>query len=440
MDFNKKENDILMKVLELVKMVEKDKINIGNNTKINLCLLFAEIDSDNDGEIGYDDLYQYVQKENMIYSKKECEYFIRYYDNDYSSGLSFDEFVNVFLSLYHNQLNEYLGNNIFIVKENDIKDKEYINTLINSIFYLLSFLGKTSYDEDILFNNKEKISKNDFDIIYKDIDKQDREILFNFLDWNKDKVISKEDIKETFFPFKDNTYTQSESYQLEISLTKDKICEYYSWINQIEAKLEEKRICLFKNEEITVNNIFSIFNVNEKEYITVQNIFDVLKYYNMYIDIDIIDLLFNTVNVREQGKLYFEELLSLFLPYDKQINNNVSLKVTFLSMKESTKKEIVNYLYSLIKAEQSIEEKKEEIFQWNNHIIKLQNTYYVFNPKFSSLYISKEEFQSITQTSFLLWNRLTKRRNTDKIMISSIIQSLLPYNTKCYLKNYTFLP
>ena len=48
-----KDNDILMKVLELVKMVEREKINIGNNTKINLSFVFKEIDieKDEDGEV-----------------------------------------------------------------------------------------------------------------------------------------------------------------------------------------------------------------------------------------------------------------------------------------------------------------------------------------------------------------------------------------------------
>ena len=432
-----KDNDILMKVLDLVKMVEREKINIGNNTKINLSFVFKEIDFDEDGEISGEDLYQYTQKERMLYSKKECEYFIRFYDKDYSGGLSFEEFMNVFLSLYHNKLNQYMSNNIFIVKENDIKDKEYVNTLLNSIFFLMTFLGKTK--EIDLLEKDEKISQSEFDERFSTIDKQDREILFSFLDWNKDKFISNDDIKEIFTPFKDNTYTQSDSYQLEIAFTKEKIIEYYSWLSELETNLEEKRKNLFSNEEITVNTIFSLFNLNDNDYITAQNIFDVLKYYNMYIDIKVIDLIFNRINVREQSKLFFEEFISLFLPYDKQINNKISFKVTFLSMKESTKKQIVSYLYLLIKSEQSIEDKKEETFQWRNHIIKIQNIYYLFNPTLSS-YITKEQFALITNTDSLLWHRLTKGINTDTYLISNIIQSLLPYNTASYLKNYIFLP
>lgn len=67
-----KDNDILMKVLELVKMVEREKINIGNNTKINLSFVFKEIDIDEDGEISGEDLYKYAQKEKMLYSKKNA--------------------------------------------------------------------------------------------------------------------------------------------------------------------------------------------------------------------------------------------------------------------------------------------------------------------------------------------------------------------------------
>ena len=432
-----KDNDILMKVLDLVKMVEREKINIGNNTKINLSFVFKEIDFDEDGEISGEDLYQYAQKERMLYSKKECEYFIRFYDKDYSGGLSFEEFMNVFLSLYHNKLNQYMSNNIFIVKENDIKDKEYVNTLLNSIFFLMTFLGKEK--EIDLLEKEERISKNEFDNRFSTIDKQDREILFLFLDWDKDKFISNDDIKEIFTPFKDNTYTQSDSYQLEIAFTKEKIIEYYSWLSELETNLEEKRKNLFSNEEITVNTIFSLFTLNDNDYITAQNIYDVLKYYNMYIDIKVIDLIFNRINVREQSKLFFEEFISLFLPYDRQINNKISFKVTFLSMKESTKKQIVSYLYLLIKSEQSIEDKKEETFQWRNHIIKIQNIYYLFNPTLS-LYITKEQFALITNTNSLLWHRLTKGINSNQFLISNIIQSLLPYNTTSYLKNYIFLP
>ena len=133
-----KDNDILMKVLELVKMVEREKINIGNNTKINLSFVFKEIDIDEDGEISGEDLYKYAQKEKMLYSKKECEYFTRFYDKDYSGGLAFEEFMSVFLSLYHNKLNQYMSNNIFLSKENDVKDKEYVITLLNSIFFLMT--------------------------------------------------------------------------------------------------------------------------------------------------------------------------------------------------------------------------------------------------------------------------------------------------------------
>ena len=131
-----KDNDILMKVLELVKMVEREKINIGNNTKINLSFVFKEIDIDEDGEISGEDLYKYAQKEKMLYSKKECEYFIRFYDKDYSGGLAFEEFMSVFLSLYHNKLNQYMSNNIFLSKENDVKDKEedYLQKCIVLLF------------------------------------------------------------------------------------------------------------------------------------------------------------------------------------------------------------------------------------------------------------------------------------------------------------------
>ena len=435
-----KDNDILMKVLELVKMVEREKINIGNNTKINLSFVFKEIDIDEDGEISGEDLYKYAQKEKMLYSKKECEYFIRFYDKDYSGGLAFEEFMSVFLSLYHNKLNQYMSNNIFLSKENDVKDKEYVITLLNSIFFLMTFLGKTN-GIDLLEKN-ERISKSDFDNKYSNIDKQDREILFSFLDWNKDKYITNDDIKEIFTPFKDNAYTQSDSYQLEIAFTKEKVIEYYRWLCELEQNLEEKRKILFVNEEITVNAIFSLFSLNNNDYITAQNIYDVLKNYNMYIDIKVIDLIFNRINVREQSKLFFEELIFLFLPYDRQVNYKSSFKVTFLSMKESTKKQIVSYLYLLIKSEQSTEDKKEDTFQWMNHIIKIQNIYYVFNPSLSSPYLTKEQFALIINTdSFpLLWNRLTKGINTDTYLISNIIQSLLPYNTTSYLNNYIFLP
>ena len=304
----------------------------------------------------------------------------------------------------------------------------------------MTFLGKTN-GIDLLEKN-ERISKSDFDNKYSNIDKQDREILFSFLDWNKDKYITNDDIKEIFTPFKDNAYTQSDSYQLEIAFTKEKVIEYYRWLCELEQNLEEKRKILFVNEEITVNAIFSLFSLNNNDYITAQNIYDVLKNYNMYIDIKVIDLIFNRINVREQSKLFFEEFIFLFLPYDRQVNYKSSFKVTFLSMKESTKKQIVSYLYLLIKSEQSTEDKKEDTFQWMNHIIKVQNIYYVFNPSLSSPYLTKEQFALIINTdSFpLLWNRLTKGINTDTYLISNIIQSLLPYNTTSYLNNYIFLP
>ena len=52
-------NEFMKQLVKLIKMIEKEKIDMGNNTKINLSLFFGEIN--NEGEIGKDELWNYFQ-------------------------------------------------------------------------------------------------------------------------------------------------------------------------------------------------------------------------------------------------------------------------------------------------------------------------------------------------------------------------------------------
>lgn len=427
-----KENAIefMKQLVKLIKMIEKEKIDMGNNTKINLSLFFGEIN--NEGEIGKDELWNYFQEQQIIYSKNECDYFIKQFDKDYSTGLNFEEFMNIFLSINNDKLNQYLSNNIFIIKKNEKEWYNYINKVFNSIFFLFTFIGESNIKYETVFDKStDQIEQITFFNLYKEIiDKEDCKMIFKFLDYDNDKYISKSDFDNLFIPLKkDSQEAGTESYKLEYEFTKEKMDNFMNILGEIENKLENERMLLFSNEEITVNKIFKMFSQHDdnKLFISIEDIHNTLFKYEFFADHRDINLLFSLINVKQPGLFAFEEFISLFIPYNIKVNNSVSFKVSFLPLTYISQKQICYYLYNLIHSEIDLIKKKEEIFHWSKNIIKLQPIYQIFKYDCNS-HITKEYFISLFKTktpyTTLIWHKLTQKRSPSSISIINIVSSL----------------
>lgn len=429
-----KENakEFMVQLVKLIIMTEKEKIDLGNNTKVNLSLLFGEINKER--EIGKEELWNYFQKQQIIYSKTECDYFIKQFDKDYSSGLNFEEFMNIFLSYNNDKLNKYLSNNIFIVKKNEKEWNNYINKVFNSIFFLLTFVRQSNLKyEEIFGKSTVQIEQTTFINLYKEvINKEDCKMLFKFLDYDNDKYITKSDFDSIFIPLKKDSKdtTISKGYKLEYEFAKEKLENFMNKLGEIENNLENERLRLFSNEEITVNQIFKLFSKNEdnNSFISIEDIHSTLFKYELYADYRDINLLFSLINVKQPGLFAFEEFISFFIPYNIKVNNAVSFKVSFLPLTHISQKQICYYLYNLIHSEIDLITIKEEIFQWSKNIIKLQPIYQILKNNNNNLNITKEYFISLFETktpyTSLIWHKLTKKRSPSSFPIINIVSSL----------------
>ena len=409
-----------MKKIEIFLNLEEEKIgNINEDTK--LIDLFIKIDSDKDGLISCEDLYDFISKRKIKICQNELQNFIGLFDEDMDGFLDWNEFLFMILpssssfeydldslksqevkynEFYYQKKRQTSKVSNFCFNENSYNKENgnYINNKFNNNEYA------DTYDDIEISSSKNDINGNQFYFDYKNkiSDYQNNN---NNNDINYNNNNDNDNDNDNFY-INDieikNNYINKISGKKNVDSVIDynqfsELCKILYQIIDSEKNIEYLKNRLFSDNNFNLNKLFNYFDKYQNGYISLIDFQEGLEAFDINNKNSL--LLFSNFDTSNNGRLTKENFISIFLPLNisECIEKNQNILINgegidnYASFEINVKENISQLIDSLI-----------EHFTYLNEISKYYEDKkididYIFNvlDKYNKGYIEEEEFQNI---------------------------------------------
>ena len=350
--------------------VELTRQVLCDNNDYDPYTIFKLIDMNNKNRINNEDIVSFLNKNKVYISKEEASFIIMFYDEDFDDEFSYLEFTNMIQSnnkitdfKYNNNSTNVLSYNVTLtfrkILEKELELVRRLTSMIKDIKSRYDFNLHNIYDilkswTSICFDSINKFLSNAM-IAHNNNDVRN---IIKRLDFNRDGRVELKEL-HYFFGYKEmylmNTNPNHNSITFSNTIEENKFNDYIKMIIETEEKIEGRKTDLALRHDFNIENVFRLFDKENKAYITPLNLKEGLYRLEIFVSDIEINILMNKYDTHRRGHLSYGDLFDMLTPFDKDLRCMVeNRKPNSEPFMLSTKIYLVNLLKDIIDYELKI--------------------------------------------------------------------------------------
>ncbi len=349
---------LLEKEIDFIRYVNKIINNIKEREDCNIQNIFCLLSE-----------YQYITKESIInffkknyiiFNNNDIKYIMKKIDFNKDNKIDFNEFQKFFC--FQEQKKNMKLNNIINMNNNDsIMNNNYYNNNNNininpkdDSFYISKNLSLRNNPDRFFTNNISNINNqtSQFKTEYNNLATLNPNV----------KMECYCNICRKF---------PCICSQINYEKVEKEFINYIIECINIEKQIEKEKINLSSKYDFNIENVFKIFDINNQNCVSNDELINGFKLFNIYLSENDIKLIKRRLNKKKFDNFFYSDFFDLFIPYDKKRRNLMENKLPSTYIPEdnktnifliSTKRLINNLINLIISSENYIQNLRKKLF------------------------------------------------------------------------------
>ena len=350
---------LLIKEIDFIINVNKIINNIKEREDCNIQNIFCLLSE-----------YQFITKESIInffkknytnFNNNDIRYIIKKIDLNKDNKIDFNEFQKFFCfkeqkKLMESNYNINMNNNNYVINNNYYNNNNNNNISINpkdNSFYISKNLSLRNNPERFFSkftNNINDNQPNQFKNEFNNLGNTNGKIECNCYICRKFPCICS---------------------QINYEKGEKEFINYIIECINVEKQIEKEKINLSSKYDFNIENIFQIFDINNQNFVSNDDLINGFKLFNIYLSENDIKLIKRRLNKKKLDNFFYSDFFDLFIPYDKKRRNLMEKKKPSTFIPEynktdvfliSTKRLINNLINLIISSENYIQNLRKKLF------------------------------------------------------------------------------